>query len=182
MGCSMHTCIRLFAKKQAALVCLGPPSAPAPHFLMLKPHMDQDGWQGHKAGVHWQWCINTAAGHCQCYKHAQARNLCQLAPAYLPPCPMYVQGVPRRSKKLPVAPDSKLPQPDPTLVCCAYGKQRLYLFSQREPQDTEDAAAARQAGQQGRAACWALGTCTGPPPVSTSPFLQRRIVLHTDSI
>ncbi|GAB4814723.1 hypothetical protein N2152v2_001769 [Parachlorella kessleri] len=53
------------------------------------------------------------------------------------------QGVPRRSKKLPVAPDSKLPQPDPTLVCCAYRKQRLYLFTQREPQETDDATQAR---------------------------------------
>lgn len=51
--------------------------------------------------------------------------------------------MPRRSKKLPVAPDSKLPQPDPTLVACAYRKQRLYLFTSREPQETEDVAAAR---------------------------------------
>ncbi|EFN51411.1 hypothetical protein CHLNCDRAFT_28079, partial [Chlorella variabilis] len=39
----------------------------------------------------------------------------------------------QKSKRLPVGPDTKLPQPDPTLLCCAYGKQRLYLFTQREP-------------------------------------------------
>lgn len=67
-----------------------------------------------------------------------APTICLTAPAALA-----LQGVPRRSKKLPVAPDSKLPQPDPTLVCCAYRKQRLYLFTQREPQEAEDAANAR---------------------------------------
>jgi hypothetical protein len=34
----------------------------------------------------------------------------------------------------------KLPEPDPTLVATAYRKQRLYLFSRREPADAEDAA------------------------------------------
>lgn len=34
----------------------------------------------------------------------------------------------------------KLPQRDPLLVATAYKKQRLYLFSRREPADAEDAA------------------------------------------
>eukprot|EP00879_Flechtneria_rotunda_P011496 GHRR01012009.1.p2 GENE.GHRR01012009.1~~GHRR01012009.1.p2 ORF type:complete len:245 (+),score=72.74 GHRR01012009.1:4647-5381(+) len=37
----------------------------------------------------------------------------------------------------------KLPARDPTLVACAYKKQRLYLFTRREPADAEDAAAGR---------------------------------------
>ena len=40
----------------------------------------------------------------------------------------------------PGAPELKLPQSDPTLLCCAYKKQRLYLFTKREPADAEDAA------------------------------------------
>lgn len=38
-----------------------------------------------------------------------------------------------------------LVQPDPTLLCCAFQKQRLYLFTQREPAESEDMAAARWA-------------------------------------
>jgi hypothetical protein len=33
----------------------------------------------------------------------------------------------------------KLPQRDPTLIATAYKKQRLYLFTRREPADAEDA-------------------------------------------
>jgi hypothetical protein len=37
-------------------------------------------------------------------------------------------------------PDMKLPERDPTLVALAYKKQRLYLFTRREPADAEDAS------------------------------------------
>lgn len=38
------------------------------------------------------------------------------------------------------APDMKLPERDPTIIATAYKKQRLYLFTRREPADAEDAA------------------------------------------
>lgn len=31
------------------------------------------------------------------------------------------------------------PDPDPLIVACAYKKQRIYLFSRREPEDVEEA-------------------------------------------
>ena len=34
---------------------------------------------------------------------------------------------------------------DPLLLTCAYNKHRLYLFTPREPEDTEDAATGRWA-------------------------------------
>lgn len=34
---------------------------------------------------------------------------------------------------------------DPVLLCCAYQRQRLYLFSRREPEDSEDAVTGRWA-------------------------------------
>lgn len=34
----------------------------------------------------------------------------------------------------------KLPERDPTLIATAYKKQRLFLFTRREPADAEDAA------------------------------------------
>jgi hypothetical protein len=37
-------------------------------------------------------------------------------------------------------PDMKLPERDPTLVALAYKKQRLFLFTRREPADAEDAS------------------------------------------
>ena len=39
--------------------------------------------------------------------------------------------------------EARAAQRDPTLLCCAYNRQRLYLFTRREPEDTEDAAAGR---------------------------------------
>lgn len=39
------------------------------------------------------------------------------------------QGIPKKAKRLPAGPDAKLPQPDPTLLCCAFQRQRLYLFT-----------------------------------------------------
>jgi len=44
--------------------------------------------------------------------------------------------------------EARAAQRDPTLLCCAYNRQRLYLFSRREPEDTEDAAAGRCAPAQ----------------------------------
>lgn len=32
---------------------------------------------------------------------------------------------------------------DPTVICCAFKRQRFYLFSKREPVDTDDASAGR---------------------------------------
>ena len=55
------------------------------------------------------------------------------------------QGAPQRSKKVLTGTDAKLVQPDPMLLCCAYKRQRLYLFTQQEPQEVEDAASSRWA-------------------------------------
>ncbi|XP_066331130.1 peptidyl-prolyl cis-trans isomerase CYP71-like [Miscanthus floridulus] len=39
--------------------------------------------------------------------------------------------------------DSKEPLSDPTLLCCAFKKHRIYLFSRREPEEPEDATKGR---------------------------------------
>ncbi|GBG87427.1 hypothetical protein CBR_g45485 [Chara braunii] len=39
--------------------------------------------------------------------------------------------------------DNKEPVVDPTLICCAFKKHRLYLFSRREPEEAEDASKGR---------------------------------------
>eukprot|EP00879_Flechtneria_rotunda_P012987 GHRR01013561.1.p1 GENE.GHRR01013561.1~~GHRR01013561.1.p1 ORF type:complete len:310 (+),score=84.43 GHRR01013561.1:4033-4962(+) len=53
------------------------------------------------------------------------------------------QGLPKKHKIRAGMQELKLPARDPTLVACAYKKQRLYLFTRREPADAEDAAAGR---------------------------------------
>lgn len=61
------------------------------------------------------------------------------------------QGVPKKTKLRMPGPENTLPGRDPTLLCCAYGKQRLYLFTRREPAEDQDAAHGR----------WAMGA-VGP--------------------
>lgn len=53
------------------------------------------------------------------------------------------QGVPGRAKPKIPAPGAKPAAPDPTLLACAYGKQRLFFFSRREPADADDPTAGR---------------------------------------
>lgn len=45
--------------------------------------------------------------------------------------------------RLPGGADSKHTEGDPTLVATAFQRQRLYLFTRREPEDTEEAAQGR---------------------------------------
>ncbi|KAI9194510.1 hypothetical protein LWI28_006679 [Acer negundo] len=53
----------------------------------------------------------------------------------------------KRVRKIPAAAananESKEPLTDPTLLCCAFKKHRIYLFSRREPEEPEDATKGR---------------------------------------
>ncbi|CAN6455360.1 unnamed protein product [Victoria cruziana] len=53
----------------------------------------------------------------------------------------------KKVRKIPAAAanvnDSKEPWTDPTLLCCAFKKHRIYLFSRREPEEPEDATKGR---------------------------------------
>ncbi|XP_020592745.1 peptidyl-prolyl cis-trans isomerase CYP71 isoform X2 [Phalaenopsis equestris] len=53
----------------------------------------------------------------------------------------------KKIRKIPSAAanvnDAKEPLVDPTLFCCAFKKHRIYLFSQREPEEPEDATKGR---------------------------------------
>lgn len=56
------------------------------------------------------------------------------------------QGGLGKSKKMATlanSQDQKAPLTDPTLLCCAFKKHRLYLFSRREPEEGEDASSGR---------------------------------------
>lgn len=92
------------------------------------------------------------------------------------------QGIPKKNKRLPAGPDAKIVQPDPTLLCCAFQKQRLYLFTQREPAESEDMAAARDVfnerpvGEAAAAALEAGGATAGPSALE----LPRGAIIHTN--
>lgn len=53
----------------------------------------------------------------------------------------------KKVRKIPTAAanvnESKDPLTDPTLLCCAFKKHRIYLFSRREPEEPEDATKGR---------------------------------------
>jgi len=54
------------------------------------------------------------------------------------------QGVPKAKRKRAAPGEgSKAVEKDPTLLCCAFKKPRLYLFSRREPEDVADATVGR---------------------------------------
>ncbi len=55
---------------------------------------------------------------------------------------------------------------DPMLVACAYNRQRLYLFSRREPPDTEEVGT-------GRCGCPSSMTSSGPLLQLLLSILQR---------
>lgn len=71
---------------------------------------------------------------CCCRVRACARPSRSTAAAAAAPAPAANTLCPARFASLPPA------QPDPTLLCCAFQKQRLFLFSQREPTESEDTA------------------------------------------
>jgi len=48
--------------------------------------------------------------------------------------------VPHAAQDPARGPRAEAPERDPTLVTAAYKKQRLFLFTRREPADAEDAA------------------------------------------
>ncbi|KAL7613214.1 hypothetical protein Lser_V15G08029 [Lactuca serriola] len=53
----------------------------------------------------------------------------------------------KKVRKIPAAAvnvnESKYPMTDPTLLCCAFKKHRIYLFSRREPEEPDDATKGR---------------------------------------
>lgn len=91
------------------------------------------------------------------------------------------QGGARMKKKLPVGVDSAAPVSDPTLVCTAYGTQRLYLFTQREPVESEDAAQGRDVFNERPVGDEGALAMSGPAGVAGPTLdLPRGAIIHTN--
>ncbi|KAJ0972686.1 hypothetical protein J5N97_020645 [Dioscorea zingiberensis] len=73
--------------------------------------------------------------------------------------------------------ESKEPFSDPTLLCCAFKKHRIYLFSRREPEEPEDATKGRDVFNEKPPPEELLAVSDIGKAVTTS--LPDSVVLHT---
>ncbi|XP_010244091.1 PREDICTED: peptidyl-prolyl cis-trans isomerase CYP71 isoform X2 [Nelumbo nucifera] len=73
--------------------------------------------------------------------------------------------------------ESKEPLTDPTLVCCAFKKHRIYFFSRREPEEPEDATKGRDVFNEKPPPDELLAVSDIGKSVTTS--LPDNVILHT---
>ncbi|KAJ6386186.1 hypothetical protein OIU77_029202 [Salix suchowensis] len=90
----------------------------------------------------------------------------------------------RNSKKVRKIPtvaanvnETKEPLTDPTLLCCAFKKHRIYLFSRREPEEPEDATKGRDVFNEKPPPDELLAVSDIGKSVTTS--LPDTVILHT---
>ncbi|KAF3455296.1 hypothetical protein FNV43_RR05744 [Rhamnella rubrinervis] len=87
----------------------------------------------------------------------------------------------KKVRKIPAAAananESKEPLTDPTLVCCAFKKHRIYLFSRREPEEPEDASKGRDVFNEKPPPDELLAVSDIGKSVTTS--LPDNVILHT---
>ncbi|WJX68919.1 cytochrome P450 monooxygenase 71 [Trifolium repens] len=73
--------------------------------------------------------------------------------------------------------ESKEPLTDPTLLCCAFKKHRIYLFSRREPEEPEDATKGRDVFNEKPPADELLAVSDIGKALTTS--LPENVIMHT---
>lgn len=86
----------------------------------------------------------------------------------------------KKARKVSVAAnanESKEPLSDPTLLCCAFKKHRIYLFSRREPEEPEDATKGRDVFNEKPPADELLSVSDVGKSVTTS--LPDNVIMHT---
>ncbi|KAK3408173.1 hypothetical protein EUGRSUZ_J00463 [Eucalyptus grandis] len=87
----------------------------------------------------------------------------------------------KKVRKIPAAAananENKEPLMDPTLLCCASKKHRIYLFSWREPEEPEDARKGRDVSNEKPPADELLAVSDTGKSVTTS--LPNNVILHT---
>ncbi|KAH9699899.1 peptidyl-prolyl cis-trans isomerase CYP71 [Citrus sinensis] len=87
----------------------------------------------------------------------------------------------KKVRKIPAAAananESKEPFSDPTLLCCAFKRHRIYLFSRREPEEPEDATKGRDVFNEKPPPDELLAVSDIGNSVTTS--LPDNVILHT---
>ncbi|KAL9687117.1 hypothetical protein QQ045_031513 [Rhodiola kirilowii] len=88
----------------------------------------------------------------------------------------------KKVRKIPAAAananESKEPLTDPTILCCAFKKHRIYLFSQREPEEPEDATKGRDVFNEKPPADELLAASDIGKSTTTS--LPDNLIMHTN--
>nr|XP_043613658.1 peptidyl-prolyl cis-trans isomerase CYP71 [Erigeron canadensis] len=87
----------------------------------------------------------------------------------------------KKMRKIPAAAanvnESKEPLTDPTLLCCAFKKHRIYLFSRREPEEPEDATKGRDVFNEKPPADELMAVSDIGKSLTTS--LPENVIMHT---
>lgn len=87
----------------------------------------------------------------------------------------------KKARKIPAAAananESKEPFSDPTLLCCAFKRHRIYLFSRREPEEPEDTTKGRDVFNEKPPPDELLAVSDIGNSVTTS--LPDNVILHT---
>lgn len=87
----------------------------------------------------------------------------------------------KKVRKIPAAAanvnEGKDPLTDPTLLCCAFKKHRIYLFSRREPEEPEDTTKGRDVFNEKPPADELLAASDIGKSVTTS--LPENVIMHT---
>lgn len=86
----------------------------------------------------------------------------------------------RKTMRIPIDSDSKVSTGDPTLLCCAYRKERMYLFTQREPSEDEDEfGKGRDVFNEKPVGEAAIAAAAGALNVGSLLDLPRGAIIHT---
>ncbi|KAG2329978.1 hypothetical protein Bca52824_001158 [Brassica carinata] len=87
----------------------------------------------------------------------------------------------KKVRKIPAAAanvnESKEPLTDPTILCCAFKKHRIYMFSRREPEEPEDASQGRDVFNEKPAADELMSVSDIGNSSTTS--LPENVIMHT---
>ena len=87
------------------------------------------------------------------------------------------QGIPQKDKRARGSgKDVKVAAKDPTIVACAFNKVRMYIFSSREPEESDDAATGRDVFNEKPRAEEVLASSSLP---SASTGLATSAIIHT---
>ncbi|XP_006279395.2 peptidyl-prolyl cis-trans isomerase CYP71 [Capsella rubella] len=87
----------------------------------------------------------------------------------------------KKVRKIPAAAanvnESKEPLTDPTILCCAFKKHRIYMFSRREPEEPEDASQGRDVFNEKPAADELMAASDIGNSATT--LLPENVIMHT---
>ncbi|CAH8283507.1 unnamed protein product [Eruca vesicaria subsp. sativa] len=93
------------------------------------------------------------------------------------------QGGGKKVRKIPAAAanvnESKEPLTDPTIISCAFKKDRIYMFSRREPEEPEDVSQGRDVFNEKPASDELIMSVSDIGNSATTTSLPENVIIHT---